>query len=91
MDISQKEYERRADQQDTDRDGLPDRADSTPKGQDFYYYKKVDPEQLDYLNDFADFRFTAKNGIIQVRAEDKELLLQALERQARLLNMHDKP
>lgn len=124
MEISRKEYERRADQQDTDRDGLPDRADSSPKGQDFYYkdtapahstdqqdtdrdglpdradstskdqdyyYKKVDPEQLDYLNDFADFPFTTKNGIVQVQSENKELLLLTLERQAHLLNLHDKP
>ncbi|MBR3043972.1 MAG: hypothetical protein IKQ91_01655 [Oscillospiraceae bacterium] len=90
MEIQRKEYERRADQQDTDHDGLPDRADATPKGQDFYY-KKVDSEQLAYLNDFADFPFTAKNGIVQIQSEDKESLLQALERQAHLLNLHDKP
>lgn len=88
--MDRREYDRLSDERDLDRDGLPDRADPTPKGQD-YYYKKLNSEQLDYLGDFADFPYSVRNNVIRVGAADKDALELALEKQRRLSSIHDAP
>ncbi len=65
---------------DTDMDGLPDRIDSAPTIPQ-YHFQKVTPDQLDYLRDFAQFRFAIQNHIVRVDAEDKDALKRALEAQ----------
>lgn len=74
---------------DSDMDGLPDRIDSAPTIPQ-YFYRNIEPYQVEYLRDFFGHWYEIGNGIVRVHLEHKNDLQDALDAAEVLERQYDK-